>query len=261
MRIVPAKSGAKWLARGFILFRKNPPVWLLLVLGYWLALALLAQIPLFGPAFSMVLLPAFTMSFMTACAVIESSGDLRPALLFAGFRRCLRRLMILGVLYLVSLALVLAISALADGGALASRMLTGQEFQSDGAQEEVVSSVLLLAAGAPVSLAFWFAPPLIAWAGMDTVQALFYSFFAGLRNWRAFLVYAGALLLAGTVLRVMLSLLGAAMRGQPEALPFVVLLFILFWLPTLFGSFYASYRDVFPEERFVSHHDEGDTTG
>lgn len=233
-------------------------MWLLLVLGYWLAVTLLAQIPFVGAALSTALLPAFTMSFMTACAVIESAGELRPALLLAGFRRRTRPLVVLGVLYLISLVLVLAISALADGGVLATRMLTGQELQADGAEAEsmVRAMLLAMAAGAPVSLAFWFAPPLVAWAGMGAVQALFYSFFAGCRNWRAFLVYAGTLLLAVAALVTLLSLIVATLRGQPEAMPFVVLLFIVFWMPTLFGSFYASYRDVFPEERFASHPDD-----
>ena len=38
---------------------------------------------------------------------------------------------------------------------------------------------------------------LAAWNRIGAAQSLFYSFFAVWRNWRAFLVYGSALLLAG----------------------------------------------------------------
>jgi hypothetical protein len=103
-----------------------------------------------------------------------------------------------------------------------------------------------------VFLAFWFAPMLVQWARMSALQALFYSFFAGWRNWRAFLVYGAVLVVSSAVLMTVLSLFAVAMHGRAENLPLMVMFFVLFWLPTLFGSFYASYRDVFPEDRFAS---------
>ena len=249
MRIVPARSGGKWLARGFALFRKNPSTWLLLVFGYWLTVALLGQLPYLGPALSTILLPAFTMSFMILCATLESGGQARPVLLFAGFRTGLRGLATLGVLYLVSIVLVLAISALADAGALLEWVLTGRGPSTEAIAESGVSRALLLAAlaGTPVFLAFWFAPPLVGWDRMGAVQSLFYSFFAGWRNWRAFLVYGAILMAAGVVFLAVLAMVAAITRGSADALRSMLLLFTVFSLPILFGSFYASYRDVFPE--------------
>jgi hypothetical protein len=93
---------------------------------------------------------------------------------------------------------------------------------------------------------FWFAPPLAAWHATGPAKALFFSFFAFLINWRAFLAYGAvaalamvAFPLAAVSLILMLSG-GAELKLAALVLPLVVLL-----LPTLFASFYASYRDVF----------------
>jgi len=112
MRVVPAKNGWLWLVRGFALFRKSPPMWLFLVFTYWIAATLLGQIRYVGPAASTVLLPAFFVSFMVMCAVIERGGLLRPGLLFAGFRSGLSTLIALGALSLVAIVVVLGVAAL-----------------------------------------------------------------------------------------------------------------------------------------------------
>jgi hypothetical protein len=96
---------------------------------------------------------------------------------------------------------------------------------------------------------FWFAPVLTAWHSASPAKALFYSFFACLLNWRAFLAY-GALtalvmvLVPLAALSLPLLLLGAERTQMaPLVLPILLLL-----LPTLFASFYASYRDIFATE-------------
>jgi hypothetical protein len=55
-----------------------------------------------------------------------------------------------------------------------------------------------------------------------------------------------ALVIAGFLLLVTIAAI--LFRGQLQALRFVALLFMLFMLPTVFGSFYASYRDIFPDK-------------
>jgi hypothetical protein len=86
----------------------------------------------------------------------------------------------------------------------------------------------------PVMCAFWFAPALAAWHSAGVAKALFFSFFACLMNWRAFLAY-------GALAALLAFITALAVRLSP--LLFFPLLFVL--LPTFFGSFYASYHDVF----------------
>src|SRR2546425_1533994 len=121
MRVVPAKNGWFWLLKGFALFRKSPVMWLFLVFTYWIAVALLGQIRYLGLATSTVLLPAFSVSFMAMCAVLERGGMLRPALLFSGFQNGLATLIALGVLYLLSVVAVPRIGPLPAPRALLAR--------------------------------------------------------------------------------------------------------------------------------------------
>src|SRR5258705_3332174 len=169
-------------------------MWLFLVFTYWVAATLLGQIRYVGPAASTVLMPAFSVSFMVMCAVLDRGGLLRPALLFAGFRSGLGTLIGLGVLCLLSFVVVLGVASLADAGALMNLILLGYEPSAKALRDGSILSALLVAtvASTPVLMAFWFAPMLAAWNRIGAVQSLFYSFFAVLRNWRAFLAY-GAL--------------------------------------------------------------------
>jgi hypothetical protein len=249
MRVVPARNGWFWLVRGFALFRKSPPMWLFLVFTYWIAVALLGQIRYLGPATSTVLLPVFSVSFMVMCAVLDRGGLLRPALLFAGFRSGPATLVALGVLYLLSIVMVLGVASFADAGALMQWVLSGQEPSVEALRDGSVSGAMLVAtlAATPVLMAFWFAPVLAAWNGIGAAQSLFYSFFAVLRNWRAFLVYGAVLALAGAVFLVTVTVAAFLMQGKVQVLRSLALLLTLVSLPTVFASFYASYRDVFPE--------------
>jgi len=249
MRIVPAKNGAAWLGRGLVLFRRNPPAWLLAVLVYWLAVGLLGQLPHIGRALSMLVLPPFTMSFMALCALLEAGVPLRPRLLVDAFRARLPVLVTLGALYLVCILAVLALASLVDDGVLLDWALEGREPQPDAIAEGRASRGLL--AGAlgltPVMMAFWFAPPLVGWGGMGAAQSLFYSFFAAWRNWRAFLVYGAMLMLGGVAVLAAMSMVAVLTHGNADSVHAALLAATLLSLPILFGSFYASYREVFPE--------------
>jgi hypothetical protein len=94
---------------------------------------------------------------------------------------------------------------------------------------------------------YWFAPLLVAWHGFAPVKALFYSFFACLMNWRAFLAY-GAVTALVTVVFPFVALSGLILISGGEqrfAATSLVFPLLVIMLPTLFASFYASYRDVF----------------
>jgi hypothetical protein len=96
-------------------------------------------------------------------------------------------------------------------------------------------------------MALWFAPPLVAWHSMAAPKALFYSFVACWINWRALIAYGLAVVFVAVVLPSLVLMFlafatGGAVRVQPTALVFPLLLILL---PTLFASYYASYRDVF----------------
>ncbi|MGH8741183.1 MAG: BPSS1780 family membrane protein, partial [Burkholderiales bacterium] len=102
-----------------------------------------------------------------------------------------------------------------------------------------------------VLMLFWFAPPLAAWHSTGALKALFFSFVACLMNWRAFLAYgaAVAVMMMAVPLATLLALRAFAGAGLGVAVASLVFPLLLLMLPTLFASFYVSYRDVFGVEK------------
>jgi hypothetical protein len=209
-------------------------------------MTLVSVVPLVGVAIASIVVPAFSVGFMAAARAASRRSGVELALLFDGFRHAQRSQLVLGAVYLVCLTLVLGGSTLADGSALARWMLTGRRPANEVLQSDEFLGALALAAALylPVMMMFWFAPPLVAWHSASPAKALFYSFFACLMNWRAFLAYGAAAalvtLVVPFVLAVTLRTLIAGVSFAWLALPMLGVL-----LPTLFASFYASYRDVF----------------
>jgi hypothetical protein len=248
-RIVGAMGGARWLADGWRLFRAAPLGWLAAVFGYWLLMTVVSVLPVVGVVAAAILVPAFSVGFMALARAAGRGGSLELALLFDGFRNEPRTQILLGVVYLACLALLLSATALVDDGALARWLVTGRRPAEDVLQSEAFLGALVTAAALylPVMMAFWFAPPLAAWHGTGAAKALFFSFAASIMNWRAFLAYGVATAIATLLVPFLaLTLLTLASSGALRA-PVATLVFplLLVMLPTLFASFYASYRDVF----------------
>jgi hypothetical protein len=252
-RIVPTPQGVRWLADGWRMFRAAPLGWLALVFAYWLIMTLVSIVPILGVAAASVMVPAFSVGFMAAARAAARRGPLELGLLFDGFRHHLRSQIILGAVYFACLGLVLAATALADGGALAGWMLGARRPSDETVQSEEFFAALACAAAlyTPVLMMFWFAPPLAAWHAVGPAKALFFSFFACLMNWRAFLAYGAVTTLLALVLpfAALMVLMVFSLKVAAMSLVFPLLIVLL---PTLFASFYASYRDVFGGEQATS---------
>lgn len=248
-QIVPAGHGIGWLARGWQLFRAAPLAWLLLVFSYWFLMTFVSVLPVIGVVAASVLVPPFSVGFMAAARASEQGGPVSVGLLFEGFRHRVDVQLTLGGIYLLSLVLLLAATALADGGALARWMLAGKAPDEVVVRSAEFFMALALAAAlyVPVMLGFWFAPVLAAWHALSAPKALFFSLFACWMNWRAFVTYG----LAAAVLTLVLPfvvLSGLALVVQDlgrQTVMSLVFPFLIVLLPTLFASFYASYRDIF----------------
>lgn len=248
-RIVPAGHGARWLGEGWRLFRAAPLAWIALVFAYWLLMNLLVLVPLAGLLVAPVLVPAFSVSFMIAGRAAARGGPVALDTLVAGFREHLPRLLMLGLVYLACLALVLGATALVDGGILVRAMLGAEPAAGAAPQPGGMAGAMLTAviAYGPVMMMFWFAPVLVAWHGVGVAKALFFSFIACALNWRPFLAYGAVAVLMTMVapsvgLSAVMLFTGGALPGSLELLVYLLMLIVM---PTLLGSFYASYRDVF----------------
>lgn len=250
-RLIEGGRGWRWLAEGWRLFRASPGMWLALVFVYYMLMMVVSLLPVVGVVAAMVLVPGLSVGFMAASADADRGRELSVSSLFSALRSGPASQLTLGGVYFASIVLMLLSTALADEGALARWFLTGQRpaievLQSEGFLVALgLASLLYL----PVMMLFWFAPVLAAWHAMPVGKALFYSFFACLMNWRAFMSFglASAVVLfvvPFTALLVMMLASGGALR--PAVLSFMFP-FLLAMMPTLYASFYASYREIFAE--------------
>lgn len=244
------RRGWQWLADGFAIFRRNPPVLGLVVIGYWLLLGMVGLLGFPGMIAAALATPALSVGVAVACRRLEARQPVQPGVLFDGFRGELRPLLILGALYFAATLLVLALVAPVDGGALLLLRLdllpVNEALAAPGIHTAVQLAVILTV---PVMFAFWYAPLLVAWHRQPVAKAVFFSVVACVRNWRAFAMYALAvvgvmLVLPMVVVRVLHFVLApvADLLTAMLAVPFLVIA-----APTLFASVYTSYRDVFAE--------------
>ena len=98
------------------MFRVAPLGWLALVFGYWLGMTILSLVPVIGLVAASILVPVFSVGFMTASRAASRGQPVELATLFAGFRERLPAQLALGAIYLAALAVVIGGSAFADGG-------------------------------------------------------------------------------------------------------------------------------------------------
>jgi hypothetical protein len=251
-RVVTALSGARWLPHGWRLFKAAPIGWISMVFAYTFLITLTSVLPMVGVVAATMMVPGFSVSFMAASRAAERGQEIGFSTLFAGFRENPRAQLALGALYAVSVTLVLAATTLVDDGSFARWLATGKRPSPDTLRTDGFQYAMLVAATlyALVMMLFWFSPVLAAWHRMAVPKALFFSFFGVLLNWRAFIAY-GIVTGVVTVLVPFATIfaLTALTSGKAQltaaGLLFPVLLLIM---PTLFGSFYASYRDVFGSE-------------
>ena len=247
---LPAKRGSQWLIEGLEIFRMKPALLTLIVFGYLMTMIVVSMIPYAGKAIGFMLIPVFSVSLMNACRVIDNKRTPPPLLLFSGFHQNLPTLFSLGVVYIASTVVALGAASLVDDGQLFRALFLG-EVLSDEAMAKTsvqIAAQIIVVLLVPVVMAFWFAPVLAAWHDMSAGKSLFFSLVACARNWRAFLIYVLALgvlciFVPGMLVAILTVTVGPAMAG------FLTMIFSLMLWPTVYASFYVSYRDVFAKQR------------
>lgn len=252
MQVVPARHGWHWIKAGFRGFWAQPIVWIAIVFTHLLIMSLLTRlqvgpVPL-GVAITLVMVPFFSVGFMNIARTVD--GGQRPGLplLFSGFRSTQKPLAMLGVIYLLAHVVLIGVLAItAPAGGPADPGLRGGGLEDTARhiallRGNLVATLLYL----PIVAAFWYAPVLVAWQGHTAGKALFFSFFAFLANWRAFLVY-GVLVtvIAVALLGASILVFGSIGKAGADALRLALPVYLAILMPTLYASFYANYSDVF----------------
>jgi hypothetical protein len=247
---VPAKTGYVWFRQGIWLFRKNPLAFLTLFFAYLLVMTLVAQIPFVGGVLPLVFIPGVAVGFMAACRDTIAGKPVFPTILIDGFRSygsvVAKRLLVLGVLYIIAMALVLTGSALADGGTLLKVMVGAASMAPETIENSniMLAFMTALAFYIPVAMLFWFSPILAAWHDVPPVKAMFFSLISCWRNRGAFIVF-GALWFAVAItvsfgLSALMQALGAGDFAIAILMPATMIVTTM-----LYCSFYATYRGCF----------------
>ncbi|HVP08343.1 MAG TPA: BPSS1780 family membrane protein [Burkholderiales bacterium] len=250
-RRLDAAAGLRWIGEGFAVFRVAPVRQLALSLAFLFMLTLALSVPAAGFAVVWLLIPALLVGPHAIARAAARGARPTAELLFEGFRRNLLVQLRLGAVYLAGMALVLAASVPVDEGRFAQAMLGVARLEFEDLQNAGTQDAMLVVAGLQTLLlaALWYAPLLVAWAGLGAPKAVFFSAAAALINWRALLAYGiGMTLLFGFVL--LLAIAGTALLGGSHALQANSAAFAVLWtmLPVWFASSYLSYRDVFEAE-------------
>lgn len=249
---VPAKHGLAWIVGGYRLFAKGPPVLVLLIFGYLTVLGVSNILPILGPLAVVVVTPAFLVGLMTACRALEQGEAAELKGLFSGIGANFPVLLRLGLAFLTATVAILAITALIDDGNL---MRMGVP-EPGSAEDFLADDRLVLALNVasmlffPVLIVFLFASMLAAWHGVEALKSLFFSCFAGLRNIRAFLVYALVLFALNSFLPAVIFVLATAIFGKSGAVTAIIVLLPLSFvlLAAMLASVYVSYRDIFRDD-------------
>lgn len=242
-RQFPMQRGLEWLREGVTLWRRNPTLLTFAAFGYLLILLILSAVPLIGQAVASLIMPALSLGVLNTCRAIDEGRKGGPHLLFSGFKTNVGSLVAIGGIYLVASLLVILLTTLIDGGTLMS-VLRGASMADNGTMPNLTFSLLAaLSLSTPVLMAYWFAPLLAGWWQQPAAKAMFFSFYACLRNWRPFVAFGVSLLvMVGVLPSLLIAFVGAIV---PPLSTLLVVVLPLFLVPVVFASFYINARDVF----------------
>ena len=230
-RKVPSGRGWSWLAEGWDLFKRQPGMWIAVVLVAAVIFIALHFVPVLGSLAAMVLAPVFAGGIVIGCRAQREGGELQIEHLFAGFREHLGSLVAVGLIYLAAIVVIVLVVGLATGAGIWTLFSAGADPVALGAAGLTILLALLimLALMLPVFMAIWFAPPLVVFHGQTAAEAMKNSFIACLKNMWPFLIYSLAVFLL------------AIAASIPAGLGWLVL------GPMIAASLYTGYRDIFFE--------------
>ncbi len=227
-RAVDAGRSWEWLVSGFGLFRKQPGMWILLLIVYLVLSVLIALVPLLGSIANLVLYPVFIAGLMLGCSALERGEELEIGHLFAGFKQNTSDLLMVGLLALVGwIVILIPMFVIVGGGAFFAALRGDASAVAAFGLTFALAFLVVLALSIPLYMALWFAPVLVALHQLKPMDALKESFFACLRNIVPFLLYG--------VIVLVLTFIAAI----PFGLGFLLL------VPVVIASIYTAYKDIF----------------
>lgn len=234
-----AHIGLQWIKKGYALFMQAPLLWIVLLIICFFAAALLSAVPVVGEPLASLLTPVVVIGLMAGCRALESGDELELMHLFSGFQKHTSQLITLGGIALVSQYLIFGAMIMVGGATLVS-ILMGTQAPADPevfqkAFEGASIAVFIGAGGFTLLLmSMQFAPMLVFFRDVAPIAAMKLSLRAFTSNVAAMFMYGMAFLLL------------AILASMPMMLGWLIL------LPMVFTTMYASFCDLFPEEKVAA---------
>jgi uncharacterized membrane protein len=231
-----ANTGLKWIKKGYALFMQAPLLWIVLLVICFVAAAALSAVPVVGEPLASLLMPVVVIGLMSGCRSLEMGDELELAHLVSGFQKHTSHLITLGGIALVSQYLIFGAMVAVGGATLVSILMGNQAPADPEVFQQAINGAgiaVILGAGAFTLLlmSMQFAPMLVFFRDVAPIAAMKLSL-------RAFTGNVGAMFMYG-----MAFLLLAILASMPMMLGWLVL------MPMVFTTMYASFCDIFPEEK------------
>jgi uncharacterized membrane protein len=228
----PIGHGWTWITQGWELFKRQPGMWIGIVLLLLVIMIAAAFIPFIGGMAMSLFGPVFAAGIVSGCKALESGGELEIGHLFAGFRERTGTLVGVGALYLAGSLVVMLAVGVTMGVGMATMMgqADPQAMEAMG-MTVVLAMLIMMALLLPLIMAIWFAAPLVVFHDHGAIEAMKASFAGCLKNVLPFLWYS------------VLFMLLAIVASIPLGLGWLVL------GPVFGASVYTSYRDIYLKPR------------
>ncbi|MFA6920765.1 MAG: BPSS1780 family membrane protein [Gallionella sp.] len=230
-----ANTGLQWIKKGYALFRQAPLLWIVLLIICFVAAAALSSVPVVGEPLASLLMPVVVIGLMAGCRSLEMGDELELAHLFCGFQKHTSHLITLGGIALVSQYLIFGAMLMVGGATLVSILMGTQAAEPEVFQQAITGATAAVMVGAALFtvllMSMQFAPMLVFFRDVPPIAAMKLSL-------RAFTSNVGAMFVYG-----MAFLLLAILASMPMMLGWLVL------MPMVFTTMYASFCDIFPEEK------------
>ena len=255
------KEALTWIRQGFWLFKQNPLGFLMLVFMYIFFAQLSILIPVIGVFAVLLVTPALSVGFMTACRQAIQKERILPTAYFAAFRLpstvARKRILQLGLIYTACILILSFLASLIVDFEALLPLLTSDEPPSAEAMAQLYK--LVFVGGAlyiPVAMLMWFAPLLVAWAEMPVMQAIFSSWMACWSNRAAFAYY---LLIWSIVLVALPMMIGGLLdaAGLGSIASYVVAPISMAGLTIMYCSFFATWKGCFTDNNIEQLPTEG----
>jgi len=233
-RSVDSGRGTAWWRESWALFTKNPAIWLVFGVIFFVICAVLGMIPMLGAVISSILTQILIGGWMLSARKLDTGGTVEAGDLFLGFKDKLNPLLVLGALALVATIVTFMVMGMLGFGAFFGMTAGGMGRSGPGVLAGLgmmmVALLVGLVLGFLFAMAFWFAAALVVLRNFEPIAALKASWSASWANVGPFLIY-GLLWIVAAVI---------------ASIPFFVGWLLLIPLTVL--GMYAAYKDIFERQ-------------